>query len=214
MARRPPIETTGPREQLLEDVIDYLAEHGLIDVSLRELAAAIGTSHRMLIYHFGSKNGLFVEIVRVVEGRQREVMSELRVDSDKSLSAIARQFWRRLSDPALAPHERLFFEMYGQALQGRPYAAPLLDGIVDAWLDPLTDMLRAVGLPEGSARAEARLGIAVTRGLLLDLLATGDTEGVTEAFERHLAASEARLAQLGLDQVVPAPVSPVDRKDP
>ncbi len=214
MARRPAIETTGPREQLLEGVIDYLAEHGLIDVSLRELAAAIGTSHRMLIYHFGSKNGLFVEIVRAVEGRQRAVMSELRVDSDESLSDVARQFWRRLSDPALAPHERLFFEMYGQALQGRPYAAPLLDGIVDSWLDPLTEMLCAVGLPEGLARSEARLGIAVTRGLLLDLLATGDTEGVTEAFERHLAASEARLAQLGLDQRVPAPVSPVDREEP
>jgi hypothetical protein len=112
------------------------------------------------------------------------------------LGDVARRFWHSLSDPALAPHERLFFEMYGQALQGRPYAVPLLDGIVDSWLEPMTAMLLARGVPEGSARAEARLGIAVVRGLLLDLLATGDTEGATAAFELYLAASEARF---GLD---------------
>jgi AcrR family transcriptional regulator len=193
---REPISAGSPKEQLLERTIDHLAQHGLVDCSLRELAAAIGTSHRMLIYHFGSKEGLFVEVVRAVESRQRAVMSDLSVASDDSLGDIARRFWHSLSDPALAPHERLFFEMYGQALQGRPYAAPLLDGIVDSWLEPMTAMLRARGVPEASARAEARLGIAVVRGLLLDLLATGDTEGATAAFELYLAASEARF---GLD---------------
>jgi AcrR family transcriptional regulator len=194
---REPSSAGSPKEQLLERTIDHLAQHGLVDSSLRELAAAIGTSHRMLIYHFGSKEGLFVEVVRAVENRQRAVMSDLSVASDESLGDIARRFWHSLSDPALAPHERLFFEMYGQALQGRPYAAPLLDGIVDSWLEPMTAMLRARGVPEGSARAEARLGIAVVRGLLLDLLATGDTEGATAAFELYLAASEARF---GLDR--------------
>lgn len=183
----------SPKEQLLDRTIDHLAQHGLVDSSLRELAGAIGTSHRMLIYHFGSKEGLLVEVIRVVERRQRAVMTDLLVGSDDSLGDVARRFWRSVSDPALAPHERLFFEMYGQALQGRPPAAPLLDGIVDSWLEPMTAMLCARGVPEPSARAEARLGIAVVRGLLLDLLATGDTEGTTAAFELHLAASEARL---------------------
>jgi AcrR family transcriptional regulator len=194
MAKRTSNVSTGPKEQLLERTIGYLAEHGVIDVSLRALAAAIGTSHRMLIYHFGSKDGLFVAVVRAVETRQRAAFSDLVVSSGDSLSDVARQFWRRLSDPALAPHERLFFEMYGQALQGRPYAAPLLDGIVDSWLGPMTDVLRQTGISEDLARAEARLGIAVIRGLLLDLLATGDADGATAAFEQHVVGAEARLA--------------------
>jgi AcrR family transcriptional regulator len=194
MAKRTSNVSTGPKEQLLERTIGYLAEHGVIDVSLRALAAAIGTSHRMLIYHFGSKDGLFVAVVRAVEARQRAAFSDLVVSSGDSLSDVARQFWRRLSDPALAPHERLFFEMYGQALQGRPYAAPLLDGIVDSWLGPMTDVLREIGFSEDSARAEARLGIAVIRGLLLDLLATGDADGAAAAFEQHVVGAEARLA--------------------
>jgi AcrR family transcriptional regulator len=194
MAKRTSNVSTGPKEQLLERTIGYLAEHGVIDVSLRALAAAIGTSHRMLIYHFGYKDGLFVAVVRAVETRQRAAFSDLVVSSGDSLSDVARQFWRRLSDPALAPHERLFFEMYGQALQGRPYAAPLLDGIVDSWLGPMTDVLRQTGISEDLARAEARLGIAVIRGLLLDLLATGDADGATAAFEQHVVGAEARLA--------------------
>jgi AcrR family transcriptional regulator len=193
MSKPPAIATDSPKEQLLARTIDHLAQHGLVDSSLRDLAAAIGTSHRMLIYHFGSKDGLLIEVIRAVESRQLAVMSDLLVSSDDSLSAVARRFWQSVSDPALAPHERLFFEMYGQALQGRPYAAPLLDGIIDSWLEPMTAMLLAQGADETSARAEARLGIAVTRGLLLDLLATGDIEGTTAAFELHLTASEARL---------------------
>jgi AcrR family transcriptional regulator len=193
MSKPPAIAPESPKEQLLARMIDHLDQHGLVDSSLRELAAAIGTSHRMLIYHFGSKEGLLIEVIRAVESRQLAVMSDLLVSSDDSLSDVARRFWHSVSDPVLAPHERLFFEMYGQALQGRPYAAPLLDGIVDSWLEPTTAMLRARGVPESSARAEARLGIAVVRGLLLDLLATGDIEGANAAFELHLSASEARL---------------------
>ena len=103
MAKRSSNVSTGPKELLLERTIGYLAEHGVIDVSLRALAAAIGTSHRMLIYHFGSKDGLFVAVVRAVEARQRAAFSDLVVSSGDSLSDVARQFWRRLSDPALAP---------------------------------------------------------------------------------------------------------------
>jgi AcrR family transcriptional regulator len=139
----------------------------------------------MLIYHFGSKEGLLAEVVRAVEERQRAAFAEL--DLDITLGEIARRFWRRLTDPALWPHERLFFELYGQALQGRPGTTALLDGVVDAWLDPLAESMRRRGVPGHTARADARLGLAVARGLLLDLLATGDREGVDEAMERFIA---------------------------
>src|SRR5437764_683350 len=74
------------------------------------------------------------------------------------------------------------------ARQGSAHAAPLRDGIVDLWVEPLTRIGVAQGRPEAEARAEARLGVAVTRGLLLDLLATGDREGVDAAMEHYIAA--------------------------
>ena len=176
----------SPRQRLLDAVIAHVAEHGISDLSLRELAAAIGTSHRMLIHHFGGKDGLRVAVVHEVEERQRA--AALAIDPSLPLDEAMRSFWRHISDPTLWGNERLFFELYGQALQGR--TKEFLDGIVDAWLEPAALLLEDYGVPE--PRATARLGIAVTRGLLLDLLATGDREGVDAAMEVHIAAIASR----------------------
>ena len=107
-------------------------------------------------------------------------------DPSESLEDATWAWWKHISDPSLWPNERLFFELYGQALQGRPHTAAMLDGIVDSWLDPITEINVAVGVPREAARAHARLGIAVTRGLLLDLLATRDVEGVDAAMRAFI----------------------------
>jgi AcrR family transcriptional regulator len=171
------------RRRLLDAAIDHIAERGLSDLSLRELAAAIGSSHRMLIHHFGSKEGLWVEVIRTVEQRQRDGLADLVPDPSLAPDEAMRTWWRHISDPSLWPNERLFFEVYGQALQGRPGTTELLDGIVDAWVDPIAELLIAQGADPATARAEARLGVAVTRGLLLDLLATGARAEVDAAME-------------------------------
>lgn len=181
------------RQQLLDAAIEYTAEHGISDLSLRSLAAALGTSHRMLIFHFGSKEGLWVEIARTVDRRQREQLRGFPPDPGQPLGELVRMWWKLFSAPALWPYERLFFELYGQALQGRPYTAgfldEFLDGIID-WLEPLVAATVARGIPEPQARAHLRLGVAVTRGLLLDLLATGDTEAADQAMDVFIALTE------------------------
>jgi AcrR family transcriptional regulator len=185
-----PPTSTDPRSRLLDAALDHVAGHGVGDLSLRQLAAALGTSHRMILYHFGSKEGLLVEVVRAMEARQRAVWTDLDGDDGMSPAELARELWRRLTDPALAPHERLFFEMYGQALQGRPGTTALLDGIVDSWVEPATESAVARGMPAADARAHARLGLAVIRGLLLDLLATGDRAAVDAALQAFLSRYE------------------------
>jgi AcrR family transcriptional regulator len=176
------------RERLLAAAMEHVAENGVGNLSLRGLATALGTSHRMLIYHFGSREGLLIEVIRAVEAQQRAALAELLLDTEAPPADTMRRMWRRLADPALWPNERLFFELYAQALQGSPHAVPLLDGIVDLWVEPLTRIAVAQGRPEAEARAEARLGVAVTRGLLLDLLAKEDRAAVDAAMERYIAA--------------------------
>jgi AcrR family transcriptional regulator len=180
-------EPASPRERLLGAAVEYLLAHGAADVSLRRLAGAIGTSHRMLLYHFGSKERLLVEVTRAVEQRQRDALADLGTDPALSPAQVARRMWDRLADPALWPAERLFFELYGQALQGAPGTVELLDGIVESWIEPVAAMRRAEGMPADRARAQARLEVATTRGLLLDLLATGDRAGVDAALEQFIA---------------------------
>jgi AcrR family transcriptional regulator len=181
------------RGQLLSRAVDHIAEHGVGALTLRGLAAGIGTSHRMLIYHFGSKEGLLVEVVREVESRQRAALTTLDLDPANSLADTIRAMWRRLADPALWPYERLFFEMYGQAVQGYPGTAGLLEGVVDSWLDLNVELAARWDVPAEVARTHARLGLAVIRGLLLDLLATGDRAGTDAALETFAAGYEAGL---------------------
>ena len=176
----------GPREKLLEGAIDYVAHNGITDLSLRRLAAELGTSHRMLIHHFGSKEGLWVAIVHEVERRQRAILTELIPAPDVPVEEAMRAWWRHISDPSLWPNERLFYELYGQAIQGRPHTVEMLDGIIEDWLVPAAEINMALGLGAEEARAHARLGIAVTRGLLLDLVATRDVEGVNAAMEAFI----------------------------
>jgi AcrR family transcriptional regulator len=179
---------------LLDAAVQHVLAHGVGDLSLRELAAAIGTSHRMLIYHFGSKEGLLVAVIRQVEADQRQFFAALmRAQPGLSPGEGIRVMWRHFSDPGFAPHERLFFEIYAQALQGRPGSTGLLDDVVDSWVEPVAQYAIARGIAADAARADARLGVAVIRGLLLDLLATHNSAAVNAALERYIQQYEAIL---------------------
>lgn len=176
----------GARARLLAAAVDHVARNGLGNLSLRRLGEAVGSSHRMLLYHFGSRDGLVVEIARAVELRQRDALVADLVRSAGDPVDVIRRLWARLTAPDLAPNERLFFELYGRALNGDPGAAPMLESVVDGWVDPLLEHLTRPGGAYWLTRHDVRLGLAVVRGLLLDLLATGDVEGTTEALETFL----------------------------
>jgi AcrR family transcriptional regulator len=183
--------TARPRDRLLDAVVDVALADGIAGKSLRSIAEAAGTSHRMLIHHFGSKEGLLVEVIKAVEARQRAILAELATEPDVDQGL---RFWEHLRSPDLAPQERLFFEVYGQALQGRRWAQPLLDGIVEDWIAPVAAMLEAAGAAPDVARIVARLQVAVGRGLLLDVLATGDEEEVDAALRFFLEMLRAQIS--------------------
>jgi len=177
--------TSQARERLLAAAVDQAMQGGIADLSLRELAGAIGTSHRMLLYHFGSREGLLIAVARAVEEAQRAAVPGWGITP-----AEARRGWQHFSDPKLWPQERLFFELYSHALLGRPGTEGFLETAVEPWITYIAAQLAEAGADQATARADARLAVAIVRGLLLDLLATGDREGVTEAFERYLRYAE------------------------
>jgi AcrR family transcriptional regulator len=174
--------TSQARERLLAAAIDQAVRGGVTDQSLRELAAAIGTSHRMLLYHFGSREGLLVAISNAINEAEAAALDTWE---------DPQQLWQYFTDPKMWPAERLFFELYVHALHGRPGTEGFFEASVEAWLTALAGQWAAAGADEATARIMARLGLAVARGLLLDLLATGDRDGVTQAYEHYLQVVEA-----------------------
>jgi AcrR family transcriptional regulator len=182
----------SPKERLLDAVIDHFTSDGLADQSLRRIAEAIGTSHRMLLYHFGSKDGLLLEVVREVEARTQARLTQVAERADLRSDVVIRRMWSYLTDPELAGFERLFFALYGRALQGDPAARPLLQDDIEHWLESNVALAAEVGVPAELVRTHSRLGLAVMRGLLLDLLATGDRAGVDAALEMFAESYEGR----------------------
>jgi AcrR family transcriptional regulator len=176
------------RDALLAKAMGHVASHGLSDVSLRELATAIGTSHRMLIYHFGGREGLVAAIVAEVEADQRRVLAELAESATSPRQLIEAQ-WARLTDPALRPFVALFFEVLALAVHDRPGTAGFLDGLTEPWLALAADVADRMGVEHRDD--ELRLGVAVSRGLLVDVLASGDVEGPTASLHRFLDLWEA-----------------------
>lgn len=177
------------RRRLVEAAIAFLRTRGVGDLSLRELAAGIGTSHRMLLYHFGSKDGLLVEVSRAVEQQQRDALAALAAEFHQDTAEeLSRRFWRRLRAPDLAGLERLFFELYGRGLGSGAGAQRLLEGNIDSWVAVQVPMLEAAGVSAADAARLARLAVAVSRGLLMDVLATGDEQAVDDAYELYVAA--------------------------
>jgi len=182
----------GQRERLLAAALDHVRSLDAPDFSLRELAAAIGTSHRMLVYHFGSREGLLIEIVRSFEAEQRARIAALLDGEDDSLPRRMEEVWLSFVTPEMGPREKLFFEVCGYALQGRSDTQDFLHELVDAWLAPLEIVAERIGVDAKERRAAAGLMLAVTRGLLLSLLASGNRHE-TEDVMRHFVANYAPL---------------------
>ena len=166
------------RRQLLEAVFEEFARGGIGDRSLRDVAAAVGTSHRMLLHHFGSREDLLIAIVEEAEHRQMALVPELPMDPSDGFAAM----WADLRRPELRHLERLFFECYSRAAQGEKPFTRMVPGAVDGWLREVE--AASADVPYDGAMA--RLGLAVTRGLLLDLVATEDEAGVDAAAEAFI----------------------------
>jgi AcrR family transcriptional regulator len=164
------------RDDLLQRVIDYLAEHGIAKATFRSLAAALNISTYPLVYYFGSKEQLLDAVVAEVEQRLRDRVEKRFANGD----ALSSWQWCLDNRDLL----RLDFEILLQQGRGSP-DGPLANRAFRDWHQLWIERLVAKGLPHEEAEVEATLYIAGVVGLQLDLVATGDVDRTTRAFRRH-----------------------------
>jgi len=171
------------RDDLLRQAYAYALEHGLADLSLRPLASAIGSSPRVLLFLFGSKDGLVRELLARARADQLELLART---SGRSLPEVATAVWSWLAAPEHRALLTLWLEGYGRSLVAPdgPWAE-FARTTVDDWLKVLADAQPDPATP--AAEAQRTLVLAVLRGALLDLLATGDVERTTAAVRTIMA---------------------------
>lgn len=180
-------------ERLVSAATDYVIEHGLSDLSLRRLGAALGVSHRTLLYHFGSREALYQAILKEARTRERLRAVSRADEAGEPLGAAAmlRTTWHYLSGRREHKFWRFYFEIHGLALQNPERYQDVLHGGVEDWLTTASDVLVADGLAEEQASAVATLLVAAFRGLMLDLLGTGERERVDAGFQMLATLAEA-----------------------
>jgi AcrR family transcriptional regulator len=174
------------RHALVERAADHLLERGLVDVSLRELATAVGVSPRMLVHHFGSRELLMSRALQEARSRQREVFeARLAPQHGRRYADVLADAWRWFTSDEAQPYLRLFGQLHALAgAPGSPHVGFLREAVLD-WLPTIEAGFVADGVDSATARELATLTLAVVRGLLQDMNAVGDRQRVSVAFDRY-----------------------------
>jgi AcrR family transcriptional regulator len=151
------------------------------DISLRPLATAVGSSPRVLLFLFGSKAGLVQALLARARRDELALLDRARAGraGRRDLVAVGAELWGWLAAEEHRGLLNLWVEGYARSLidPGGPWAGFARATVAD-WLDVLGEV--------SGDGAECTLVLAVLRGALLDLLATGDLDRVGAAVERHL----------------------------
>jgi AcrR family transcriptional regulator len=195
------VPRNSPRQkELLEAAYAYALCSGISELSLRPLAEAIGSSPRVLLYLFGSKDGLIRALLahaRADELEQIEPLAGAHL-ADEGVSSIARRLWRWLSDDARRGLVALWVESYARSVMepDGPWSGFARETVSD-WLALLAAGQPATRRGTREAEAERTLVLAVLRGALLDLLATGDVTRTTAAVHLQLDMLDGGTAHHG-----------------
>ncbi len=182
--------SSARRDELLESAYRYVLEHGLTDLSLRPLSKAIGSSPRVLLFLFGSKD----ELVRALLARARDdefrLLEELRVSRSADLPTVAMRVWTWLAAPEHRGLLVLWTESYARALVAPDGSwGGFATATVRDWLGLLADAQSVKERGTASGEARRTLVLATLRGALLDLLATGEETRVTAAVKLALSSA-------------------------
>lgn len=185
------------RPELLTAAADYVLQHGLRGLSVRPMAQAVGISHRTLLYHFGSKDQLIIEVLDHLRDRDKvRIRAHLATAEVQAPADLFRAAWRQFSAPERLEFVRLFHEVFVLGLYGPPYAdwAAQVSGSRTMMI---ATALRGIGCPDDRADAAALLMVSSIRGLLLHLAATNDHVGANAAFEELVSGLTAQLPAIG-----------------
>ncbi|WP_449353772.1 TetR/AcrR family transcriptional regulator [Streptomyces malaysiensis] len=161
------------RERLLARLLDAFGEAlPPPEMSLREIAARIETSHALLRYHFGSLSGVLAAMLKAQRSRDNEALLEAAQQGTFDDFVVA--IWRTYTRPEQLSRARGFFYVVGLAAYGPEDFREFVESIGDLTV-MLSSLAEREGLDTKEARDVATVTIAAIRGLLLQEVLTPGT---------------------------------------
>jgi AcrR family transcriptional regulator len=184
--------SSARRDELLEKAYRYVLEHGLADMSLRPLAAAVQSSPRVLLFLFESKDDLVRALLSRARADEVKLLEQLNTQTSRGLTQAAGEIWAWL---AAAEHRgllRLWLESYSRSLAepAGPWSGFAAATVRD-WLALLAQAQPERERDTAAGLQRRTLALALLRGALLDLLASGNEHRTTGAVRAGLAHLDA-----------------------
>jgi AcrR family transcriptional regulator len=185
------------KQHLLDQVVRYLADHGLGVVSLRPMAEALHMSPHRLVHHFGAKDQLLAAaLTRAIEIQEEIQEKWFAAEPDLAYPDLLRKWWYWLVDePANLALVRLGLE--AAALDATVTGLPteVRAQQIGVWRELMEVNFRSRGLDRAEATVEASLVKAAFTGLIIDFMVSGDRRRCTRALELEMTRLEERLAR-------------------
>ena len=188
---------TARRAALLEAAATHLVEHGVAKASLEAIAATAGTSSRMLVHHFGTRDALIAGALQIARRRQLDHAAP-HFAPGPDAAAVLESAWPWLVDPETRKFFRLFHQVAAlEALEARAEPTELRIRLATDWKPLLRAVFDADARHRGEADALAELLLAVYRGLAIELVVGADEAELRRAHESFVEMLRRRRAEAG-----------------
>jgi len=172
------------RERLLELTARHLLEHGVLDLTLRTLGDAIGSSHRVLLYYFGSREELISEALEEA-ARLSSIHDTFLLgpsDSEPDVLSELVRVWKRVSAKEQLPFTRLFLQVVALALHDASRYTKFLEDLPRDWAGAYTRYFEVRAVPAADAKDLAAEVVGLQRGLQLELAIGSSPEMIDRVF--------------------------------
>lgn len=153
------------KDAMLDKLADFLLEHGLDAASLRPLARAVGTSDRMLIYHFTDKNSLIAATLDRIAARLMTQLTQLTSPQPVPATVLEPALLDMALDEAVWPFLRLWLQIAARAAQGDAFFQSVGGQIGRGFIDWIAAQLDAPN--EATRQCEAARMLVAIEGLVL-----------------------------------------------
>lgn len=176
MTRKP---DTKAREEILEDIILVMSKKGLNNLSLRDIAKEVNTSARMLIYYFESFDNLIHSVFIHLSTKHKSSLKKLfHENPDKTFVEVSQIFIESVYFEKNKKPLLLFIELYVRALRDTEKYRLFFYEVLHNWITEIESMIA----PKYGKKSKiyATMILSFYRGLMLDWLATKDTDRIYE----------------------------------
>jgi AcrR family transcriptional regulator len=172
------LDDDSKASEMLPAIVEVFRKRGPESFALGAIAEELGTSSRMLIYHFGSREELLGRVMKLV---RQDTIESLENPPPCGISEAIQGFWSYYMYQGHLSDMQLFFHMAVRRSEEPARFTDFASTAVDGWVHHFAAAIEREGKSDDFSRTLGRLVIGSLRGLIVDYLITRDLDSAEKS---------------------------------